>query len=233
MNVFVKNTFLVVEDENANDASRRNCRRTKTLPQEWKQTLPSAGACSDVSTEYSPRHSIASFSEDESVVVSAESRYVGCCPCTSQGIVPETDTVASALHSLLVAGLPGVSVKIEKSVAEESRRVLICADAQDATLAASRYYQVIHEIKQHLCCSVTYSEGLSLLSARVQKEDYGYSLRSSVACIPEDKADQMCWDVLRKGSCPRRKCCRWYHPQACDVVKFKVVIRCKGAKTQD
>jgi hypothetical protein len=131
---------------------------------------------------------------------------------------------------LLVACLPVDStVKMEKSIAEGSRRVALGADLPDGTLPLSQCYQVMQGVKHHLCVSVAHDEGLTLLSARVQKEDYGYSLRSSVACVPEDKVDQMCWDVLQRGTCPRRKCCHWYHPQACDIVKFKVVIRCKRA----
>merc|ERR1711920_488006 len=103
---------------------------------------------------------------------------------------------------------------------------------QDGTLVARQCYQWIQGVKQHLGNIVACSEGLSLLSARVQKEDYGYSLRSSVSCIPEDKANQMCWEVLRKGSCRRHKFCQWYHPQSCDIAKFKIVIRCQGTKAK-
>merc|ERR1712107_459928 len=101
----------------------------------------------------------------------------------------------------------------------------IQAEVQDGATTTARCYQVMQGVKQQLNASVAHSQGLSLLSARLQKEDYGYSLRSSVACIPADKEERMCWDVLRKGSCPRRKFCQWYHPQPCDIVKFKVVIR--------
>merc|ERR1740138_923014 len=111
---------------------------------------------------------------------------------------------------------------------DQSRKVLLCVDAQDGALSVSHCYQLMQGVKQHLSSSVAYSEGLNLLSARNQKEDYGYSLRASIACIPEDKAHHMCWDVLRKGSCSKRKFCQWYHPKACDIVKFKIVIRCKG-----
>jgi hypothetical protein len=229
-NTRVKNTFLHVDIESVIDRSSRN--RRQSLPLDWKPFLPDwkpsrprgASACSDMSTEYSPRDSIVSSSEDECVEASAISCPLSCCPCTPPSVDDRSDAVTSAIHSLLVACLPGDSVKIEKSIAE--RRVFISAGVQDGTLTVSRCYQLMQGVKQHLCGSVAHHEGLSLLSARVQKEDYGYSLRSSVACVPEDKAEQMCWDVLQKGSCRKRKCCRWYHPQVCDIVKFKVAIRC-------
>jgi hypothetical protein len=146
---------------------------------------------------------------------------VSCCPCTTPSIDEKSDAVTSAIYSLLAACLPGHSVKTEKVNDEGARKVLISAGVQDGR----RCYQLMQGVKQQLCGSVAY-HGLNLLSARVQKEDSGYSLRSSVVCVPEDKADQLCWDVLRKGSCSRRQCCRWYHPQVCDIVKFKMVIRC-------
>jgi hypothetical protein len=120
---------------------------------------------------------------------------------------------------------------IEGGVIEQSRKATIYVDAQDGALVASQCYRLMQGVKQHLNNFVVHSEGLGLLSARVQKEDYGYSLRSSVSCVPEDKANHMCWDVLRKGSC-RKKFCQWYHPQSCDIVKFRVVIRCQGVKAK-
>jgi hypothetical protein len=110
---------------------------------------------------------------------------------------------------------------------EDSKKVLIVVEPQDTTLSVPRCYELIQGVKQNVGASA--ADGMSVLSARVQKEDHGYSLRSSVVCIPEGKEDQMCWDFLRKGSCRRCNCCHWYHPQACDIMKFKVVIRCRRA----
>jgi hypothetical protein len=115
---------------------------------------------------------------------------------------------------------------------EQSRKVLVQVESQDGTVTMPRCYQVMQGVKQHLSASVAHSQGLNMLSARVQKEDYGYSLRSSVDCTPADKEDRMCWDLLRRGSCPRRKLCQWYRPQPCDIVKLKVVIRCSQAKVK-
>jgi hypothetical protein len=226
MNVLVKNTFVYVENESVTEMSKRSERRNKTLPREWKCSF------SDVSTEYSPRSSLVSSLEDECIEASEESCQISNCSCTSLRIDAKTDAVTSAVKSFLTACLPAHSAKVEKDMAEGSMKVLIHTEPQDGTLAISRCYQVMQGVKQHLSGYVAHSEGLSLLSARVQKEDYGYSMRSSVACIPADKENQMCWDVLRKGSCPRRKFCQWYHPQTCDVVKFKVVIRCCQAKAK-
>lgn len=233
MNVIVKNTFLVAEDVSVTEEARRNQRRNKTLPREWKPTsLPNSCACSDASTDYSPRSSLVSSSEDDCIGAPAVSCRAGICPCASRCIDAKTQAVTSCVHSLLLGCVPAQSVKIEESTVEQDRKVLICVEAKDGTLAVSRCYQLMQRVKEHLSGAVAHSEGLSLLSARVQKEDYGYSLRSSVLCIPKDKEHQMCWNVLQRGSCPRRKFCQWYHPQPCDVVKFKVVIRCCGAKVR-
>jgi hypothetical protein len=232
MNVTVKNTFLQVEDESILDAAARNQRRNKTMPMQWKQSLPASSVCSEASTAYSPRSSIASSLEDASVVAAAVSSHVACCPCTPSNIDLNTDALTEVLNSLLTACLPGENVKIEKITVEHSRRVLVSVEPQNSDVDLSRCYKIMQGAKQSLCGFVSRSEDLSLLSARLQREDYGYSLRSSVVCIPDDKQNQMCWDVLQKGSCRRRKCCHWYHPQAEDIVKFKVVIRSRGPKAK-
>jgi hypothetical protein len=232
MSVFVKNTFLVVANEDETGVLSRHQRRNKTLPQEWKQSLRPGSACSDVSTACSPRSSFASSLEDASALASAVSCQVESCPCNATRIDEKTDAVIADVHSFLSSFLPAESIKIDKGIVEQSIKVLICVEAADAAFNAFRCYQLMQGVKQNLSGSVAYSKGLSLLSARLQKEDYGYSLRSSVACSPEDKENQMCWDVLRKGSCARRQFCRWYHPQACDTVRFKIVIRCHDAKAK-
>lgn len=232
MAVFVKNTFLAVANEDETGTLSRHKRRNKTLPQEWKQSLGPSPACSDTSTTCSPRSSFASSPEDASTLASTLSCQVVNCPCSAARVDEKTDAVSAALHSFLSSFLPAESIKIEKSMIEQSIKVLICVEAADSGLNASRCYQLMQGVKQNLSGSVSYSKGLSLLSARLQKEDYGYSLRSSVACPPEDKENNMCWDVLRKGSCPRRKFCQWYHPQACDMVRFKVVLRCHATKAK-
>merc|ERR1712146_217528 len=74
---------------------------------------------------------------------------------------------------------------------------------------------------------------VALLSARVQKEDAGYSLRSSVAYAPKEAEDRLCWDLFQRGCCPRRQQCRWYHPESSDTGKIKISIKqVQGAMSQ-
>jgi hypothetical protein len=183
--------------------------------------------------------SAASSSEDESIAASVEATHGVRYPCVPPGLeLPgtdgKTDGVTLALHSLLVACLPGDSVKIEKSFEEESRKILVLVDAQNGTKAGC--FELMQQLKLNFLDLVARSEALRLLSVRVKREEYGYSLRSSVACIPDDKRDQLCFeDMLRRGSCPNRRRCPQYHPQACDIVKFKVAMRCypNPKKTDD
>jgi len=92
-------------------------------------------------------------------------------------------------------------------------------------LNAASSYEVVQLAKQSVSAITSRIGTMSLLSARVQKEDTGYSLRCSIACVPDHAKDKMCWDMFRGGRCPRRSTCRWYHPQACDNIKVKVSIR--------
>jgi len=90
---------------------------------------------------------------------------------------------------------------------------------------SSRCYDAMQLVKQSLESITSQLPTVSLLSARVQKEDFGYSLRASIACLPEGAESSMCWDMFQKGYCGRRGQCRWYHPQDSDISKLKVTIR--------
>merc|ERR1712100_515624 len=92
---------------------------------------------------------------------------------------------------------------------------LISAELNDGPSAFARSFEAITDRLPTV----------SLLSARVQKEDTGYSLRSSIALLPPHAQNCMCWDMYRKGHCPRRSQCRWYHPQESDVARIRVSVK--------
>lgn len=101
--------------------------------------------------------------------------------------------------------------------------ILILAELCRGSLGA---HDVMHLARRALGCVTSNLRAASLLSSRLQREEGGYSLRASVACLPESEEHNVCWDLFRKGHCRRRGQCRWYHPQDRDVVKIKVSIRC-------
>merc|ERR1712196_235560 len=95
--------------------------------------------------------------------------------------------------------------------------------------SGARTYEVLQLAKGALEAVTAQLQTVALLSARVQKEDAGYSLRSSIAYAPKEAEDRMCWDLFQKGCCPRRHQCRWYHPESSDIGKIKISVKC----TQD
>merc|ERR1719502_2059136 len=129
--------------------------------------------------------------------------------------------VTNAVYLALVSCGQTCHIKIEKGVAGVSP-TLLSAELQSAPRSC---YDAIHLARQALEAITTRLDDVALLSKRVQKEDRGYSLRSSVACIPSEARNRMCWDFFNKGNCPRRCKCHWYHPEASDVERFKVVIK--------
>jgi len=146
------------------------------------------------------------------------------------------DTIVSCLHLALAScgqisglkierGLTGPMVHMVPHTVPGRSSFLVSADLLNGSHAASRCYDVMQLTKQALDGITTRLPATSLLSARVQKEDCGYSLRSSVACLPSHAQDCTCWDIIRKGSCPRRDQCRWYHPQDSDIARIKVSIK--------
>lgn len=134
------------------------------------------------------------------------------------------EAVLSCLHMALASCGQVHDIKTERGPAGVSS-TWISAELQRGPCASARSYDVIHLAKQSLDAITARLPTVTLLSARVQREDSGYSLRSSMACIPDHAQDCMCWDLFRKGHCPRRSSCRWYHPQDSDIARIKISIR--------
>lgn len=134
------------------------------------------------------------------------------------------DAVVNAVYLLLASSGQIGQIKVEQGLTGQSP-TLISAELQRGPQASTRCYEVMQLVKQTLSSITTQLPTAALLSARVQKEESGYSMRSSVACVPESAQDKMCWDTFRTGYCPRRSQCRWYHPESSDIGKVKVVIK--------
>jgi hypothetical protein len=134
------------------------------------------------------------------------------------------DAVVNAAYYALLSSGQTHKIKIDQG-AQGSSSTLIVAELQSGH--RSRCYDVVHAARRALEDVTSNSKSVALLSKRVQRDDRGgYSLRSSVACIPEDMEDRVCWDLFQKGHCPRRTTCKWYHPQESDIFKVKIVVRC-------
>merc|ERR1719498_2127893 len=122
-------------------------------------------------------------------------------------------------------------IKVDRGLDGKSA-TLITAEVDAGAQALSRSYEVLHVAKRALETIAGQMHTVALLSARVQKEDCGYSLRSSVGYVPKEAEDRMCWDLFQKGCCHRRNQCRWYHPDASDIGKIKISIRCTQEQKQ-
>jgi len=132
------------------------------------------------------------------------------------------DAITNAVYLALVSCGQFLHIEVEKGVPGISP-TLISAELQSGPRSS---YDAIHLARQALEAVTGRLDAVALLSKRVQKEDNGYSLRSSVACIPASAKDNMCWDLFHTGCCPRHKGqCQWYHPQESDMGRFKVSIR--------
>lgn len=144
-----------------------------------------------------------------------------------QPMVTETglDVVANAVYLALVSSGLTREVKIEKGV-QGVFPTSISVELQSGPRSSSRCYDVVHLARQTLEEITTRLTGVTLLSKRVQKEDRGYSLRSSLSSLENGAEDNVCWDAFHRGYCPRRSCCQWYHPQDTDIGRIKVHVRC-------
>lgn len=140
-------------------------------------------------------------------------------PKRSTRLYSVTDAAYLVLES---CGQATVS-KMENGVQGQSS-ALIMADLLSGPRAQSRCYDAVQLVKQALDAIVARLPNTSLISSSIQKEVAGYSLRTSIAFLPDGVADVVCWDILRQGSCKRRSQCRWYHPQQADIGKIRVNI---------
>jgi len=145
----------------------------------------------------------------------------------SQPVDTRVDAVIKTVHQALLSSGQMCSVTLEQGP-QGTSSTLILAKIQSGTRDASRCYDAVHCAIGALEDSAASVRNLFILSKRVQKDKdgSGYSLRSSVACIPEGLEDKVCWDLLQKGRCPRRSNCQWYHPQETDIHRVRVSIRC-------
>lgn len=145
----------------------------------------------------------------------------------SQAVDTRIDAVINAVHQALLSSGQTCSVTLEQG-SQGSSSTLIVAKLQSGSRDSSRCYDAVHSATRALEDVSASLRNFSLLSKRVQKDKdgSGYSLRSSVACIPEGAEDKVCWDLFQKGRCPRRNNCHWYHPQETDIHRVRVSIRC-------
>jgi len=143
----------------------------------------------------------------------------------------QMDAVANAVRMALVSSGEIRKVQVEKGKVKVEKGILgksaesISAELHAGPNGKARCYDTIQRAKRALDTITERLPNVTLLSARLQKEESGYSLRSAIACIPSGSEDGMCWDLFKKGHCPRRTQCRWNHPQASDTCRLKISIR--------
>jgi hypothetical protein len=147
---------------------------------------------------------------------------------SSEAEVPVIDSrltaVVNAVHLVLVSSPSIRQIHISKD--GQGGSTLIAAEVVPSgkLSAATASYDLLQSVR-HTMESVAARLGTArLVSARSQKDDSSYTLRSKFACWPEYCAEGMCWDMFQKGYCPRGSLCRWSHPCDEDVFRIKVVL---------
>jgi len=174
-----------------------------------------SSVCKESSSKTSTRTKLKSGAQAFKPVMAADTRM---------------DAITYAVYLALVSSGKVKQVKVEKGTKGVSA-TMISAQVQGGSSATC--YDTIHMTRQVLEEMTSQLNTVMLLSKRVQKDDCGYSLRSSVACVPCGEEDRVCWDLCKKGSCPRRHRCHWYHPQESDIGRIKVSIRCSDSALDD
>lgn len=163
-----------------------------------------------------------------------------CQPCaaslhaapnpSSEAAASQSDTGMDAVVNAVYMALKSCDcthhVKVDTVIGGKSSTV-ISAQVQRSTGAgaSSQVYDMVHHAKRALDTVAAQMQTVAVLGARVQKQESGYTLRSSIACMPEEAKDKMCWDMFQKGCCPRRQQCRWHHPEDSEIGTIKVSIR--------
>merc|ERR1719409_2688177 len=102
------------------------------------------------------------------------------------------DAVTNAVYLVLLSCRQIKEIKMESGAMGKSARSLF-AELQGGPNAKARCYDVILLARQSLEAITSHLTTVTLLSARVQKEENGYNLRSSIACAPDCAKDKICW----------------------------------------
>lgn len=144
-----------------------------------------------------------------------------------------TDTrmnaIASAAHLVLTSCVPSHSLRVEHNLTRESTTSII-VDLDDAPADTLPAHDILQLTKTALDSVVSRVGSTSLVSSRIRKQACGYNLHATIACWPHGCGEHMCWDLMTKGSCPRRTRCRWHHPEAETTMKLNVFINDKRPK---
>lgn len=144
------------------------------------------------------------------------------CRCHQAHVTGKADKIVERICSTLSSVSQILNTEVQKDLPGRYP-LLILAELQNGPLAS---HDVMHLIRRAFAEVTSHLQSTSVLSSRLQREETGYSLRVSVACLPESQEDNVCWDMFRKGHCRRRSLCRWYHPQEQDIIKMKVTMKC-------
>mmetsp|Transcript_3969 Transcript_3969/g.6430 ORF Transcript_3969/g.6430 Transcript_3969/m.6430 type:complete len:484 (-) Transcript_3969:353-1804(-) len=140
-----------------------------------------------------------------------------------------TDTkmnaVVSAAQLVLIACVPPQSLRLE----QEGTTTSISIDLNEGPAATLPPHEILQLASQALE-SVVARVGSTILSSRIRKQARGYNLQTVVACWPQGCEEGMCWDLLTKGSCPRRGRCRWHHPQPENTMRINVIMNQRQGK---
>jgi len=192
-------------------------------PREWLGSL----LCQDECLACQPECASLSEASCESAEATAESMISSATAFHPTREEPELGdvriaAVTSSIQSALSSFRDIHHIRIEQGASGPSS-LLISAELNSHS--QTKAYDVMQLAKKSLEAISSQLESAKLLSARVQKEERGYSMRSSIACLPDHAYDKLCWDIFRSGHCPRRSTCRWYHPQDADIRRVKVSIK--------
>lgn len=220
---------LVRNDSHGSDAVAM-CITPKLESESISEVRPAATRCSLSSYVSSTRTKLSSNSRAFQPMAS-DTRLKGSS-LAFQPVMLDTrlEAVANAIYMVLASSGLTCSIKTEKGLKGKTPAA-ITAELHSGPQASSRCYDAVHLARESLEQIASRFDTVALLSKRVQKEERGYSLRASVACMPQSAEKHMCWDLFHNGHCPRRVKCCWYHPQECDVGRVRVSIRCSEEVT--
>jgi hypothetical protein len=133
------------------------------------------------------------------------------------------NAIVSAAHLLLVSCVPGQCLKVEQELTGKATTSFIIDLKRDST-SASTAEDIVQLVKKALDDVVKRVGLATVLNAKVCKNNSGCNLYSTIVCWPQGLEENMCWDLLNTGSCPRRKKCRWHHPQPSEKMRINVLI---------
>jgi hypothetical protein len=248
----MKNTFISISV--SDDACEHGpVRRSSSVPKAWKPgdvgdhlgCTQSDESTDDASTFGDQDCSVTTLSDDNADSVKELDLHSAIVPepgkrtrlkLSAQAYEPSLQEPPPEIHSVLSA------VRTALSCCTYVSRVLIKIGSMGSATFIHAVLQDLGPMSVYGACqALSVAQGAFVdATARSQTvyivgyasqpfvRNHPYGFKVTLSAMSASVQEQVCWDLIQHGFCPRRQTCRWNHPAKPDVLDIHVVAAHAG-----